>query len=88
MNYRNDLLKLIKYVCLELKHQRILLRLRQDEVAFHLGMSPSYLSDIENGRNTRISLITLVNIAEFYNVDFKIIFNRAEEDMQQNNDKK
>lgn len=84
MEYSNDLLQLIKYVCLELKHRRMILDLRQDEVAFYLDISPSYLSDIENGRNQRISLVTLLKIANFYDVDFKNIYSRAEEVMNQN----
>lgn len=84
MEYSNDLIKLIKYICLELKHQRMLLELRQDEVAFYLDMSPTYLSDIENGRNQRISLITLIKIANFYDIDFKLLYSRAEEDMEKN----
>lgn len=53
MEYSNDLLKLIKYVCLELKRRRMVLDPRQNEVPFYLHFSPSNLSDIENSRNQK-----------------------------------
>ncbi|WP_436949281.1 helix-turn-helix domain-containing protein [Staphylococcus shinii] len=81
MKSNNELLKLHKYICLELKHQRRLMELKQDKVAFDLGISASYLSDVENGKRGKTSLVTYLAIANYYDVDFKLILYRAEEKM-------
>lgn len=82
MKSNNELLKLHKYICLELKHQRTLMNLRQDKVAFDLGISASYLSDIENGKREKTSLITYLKIANYYEVSLNNILYRAEEKMK------
>lgn len=87
MRYNNDLFTLQKYVCLELKVQRILLGLRQDKVAFDLDISPSYLSSIENGNKSKIAFVTLMNLADYYELDFKAMLSRAEENMKNNEDR-
>lgn len=82
MKSNNELLKLHKYICLELKHQRVLMELKQDKVAFDLGISASYLSDVENGKRGKTSLVTYLAIANYYDVDFKKIIHNAEERMK------
>lgn len=82
MKSNNELLKLHKYICLELKHQRLLMELKQDKVAFDLGISASYLSDVENGKRGKTSLVTYLAIANYYDVDFKKIIHNAEERMK------
>ncbi|MCG7340161.1 helix-turn-helix transcriptional regulator [Staphylococcus sp. ACRSN] len=82
MKSNNELLKLHKYICLELKHQRNLQKLRQDKVAFDLGFPASYLSNIENGKKETTSLVTYLKIANYYDVDFKSILYKAEEKLK------
>ncbi|MDW4404343.1 helix-turn-helix transcriptional regulator [Staphylococcus saprophyticus] len=77
MKLTNEMLKVHKYICLELKNQRLLKQLKQDRVAFDLGISPSYLSNLENGRRNSTALTTYLAIAEYYDVDFNIIVDNA-----------
>lgn len=58
MKLTNEMLKVHKYICLELKNQRLLKQLKQDRVAFDLGISPSYLSNLENGKRNSTALTT------------------------------
>lgn len=82
MKSNNKLLKLHKYICLELKHQRKSKELIQDKVAFDLGISASYLSDIENGKRHKTSLVTYLKIANYYNIEFDIIYKKAKAKME------
>lgn len=77
MRTNNEILKLHKYICLELKHQRQEKKLTQDKVAFDLGFPASYLSNIENGKRETTSLVTYLKIANYYNVEFDIIYKKA-----------
>lgn len=77
MKSNNEILKLHKYICLELKNQRINKELTQDKVAFDLGISASYLSNIENGKRGKTSLVTYLKIANYYDVEFNIIYKKA-----------
>lgn len=77
MQSNNEILKLHKYICLELKNQRQLSKLTQDKVAYDLGFPASYLSNIENGKRETTSLVTYLKIANYYEVDFSIIYKRA-----------
>lgn len=82
MKSNNELLKLHKYICLELKHQRKEKKLTQDKVAFDLGFPASYLSNIENGKRASTSLVTYLKIANCIGVDFKKVMYNAEERMK------
>lgn len=82
MKSNNELLRLHKYICLELKHQRQEKKLTQDKVAFELGFPASYLSNIENGKRASTSLVTYLKIANCIDVDFKKIIHNAEEKMK------
>ncbi len=82
MKSNNELLKLHKYICLELKHQRQEKELTQDKVAFDLGFPASYLSNIENGKRASTSLVTYLKIANCLDLDFKKVMYNAEEKMK------
>lgn len=82
MKTNNSTRKLHKYICLELKHQRTLKNLKQDRVAFELGFSPAYLSNLENGKRETTSLLTYLKISDYYNIDFNIIVKNAIEKLK------
>lgn len=86
MKSNNELLKLHKYICLELKHQRQEKKLTQDKVAFDLDFPASYLSNIENGKRASTSLVTFLKIANCIGVDFKKILYNAEVKMKLDED--
>lgn len=77
MKSNNEILKLHKYICSELKHQRISKELTQDKVAYDLGFPASYLSNIENGKKETTSLVTYLKIANYYDMEFSIICKKA-----------
>jgi transcriptional regulator with XRE-family HTH domain len=82
MKSNNEILKLHKYVCYELKHERKEQRLTQEKVAYDLGFPASYLSNIENGKRDTTSLVTYLKIANYYNVEFDIIYKKAKAKME------
>lgn len=82
MKSNNEILKLHKYVCLELKHERKEKRLTQEKVAYDLGLPASYLSNIENGKRDTTSLVTYLKIANYYDVDFGVICKKARAKME------
>lgn len=77
----NYILKLHKYICLELKTQRNRLELSQEEVAHELNVSPSHFSRIENGKYSRISLYRILQICDYYNIDCDKVIKKARNNM-------
>lgn len=84
----NYVSKLHKYICLELKTQRNRLELSQEEVAYQLKVSPSHFSRIENAKYSRISLFRILQICEYYKIDFEIIIKKAKSNMLLDNELK
>ncbi|MGI2256804.1 MULTISPECIES: helix-turn-helix domain-containing protein [Staphylococcus] len=82
MKSNYEILKLHKYICLELKHERQEQRLTQEKVAYDLGFPASYLSNIENGKKDTTSLVTYLKIANYYDVDIDVICKKAKAKMK------
>lgn len=75
-----DIEKLYIYICLEFKHYRIdIAKIKQEEVAFDLDITPGYLSRMENGKIPKLSLYHLLRLADYYKVDFVDIVQAATE---------
>lgn len=74
--------KLYKYICLELKNQRLLIGKRQEEVAFDLSVTAGHISRIENGKKPRIALHTFLVMSEYYGVEFDKVVSNAKEKME------
>lgn len=86
----NNLDRLYKYICLELKNQRKNKKnkVTQGDVASHLGIDISYISRIENGKKNRVALNTFLAIAEYYGVSMHIIIKNAEKRMKEDDSNK
>ncbi|TDL93353.1 XRE family transcriptional regulator [Macrococcus brunensis] len=65
-------------VCQQFRNIRNERSQTQKEVADDLKMSAPYLSDVENGKRPNTSLLIFLKLAEYYNVRFADILNRAE----------
>ena len=52
---------------LNLKYERIKLKLSQETVAGELNFSTAYVSNVESGKHGQISLINAYKFANFYN---------------------
>ena len=52
---------------LNLKYERIKLKLSQETVAGELNFSTAYVSNVESGKHGQISLINAYKFAKFYN---------------------
>ncbi|WP_251522042.1 helix-turn-helix transcriptional regulator [Staphylococcus sp. Marseille-Q6910] len=66
-----------KYVCYELKFIRRQQKLSQEEVAFQLDVTASYLSRIENGQFTNTPMYFFFQLCDIYNVKFANVINNA-----------
>jgi transcriptional regulator with XRE-family HTH domain len=83
---QTEIQRLYTYICLELKHYRInISKLKQEEVAFDLDMTPGYLSRIENGKISKLSLYHLLRLSDYYNVAFVDIVQSATEKLRLDN---
>ena len=83
---QTEIQRLYTYICLELKHYRInISKLKQEEVAFDLGMTPGYWSRIENGKISKLSLYHLLRLSDYYNVAFVDIVQSATEKLRLDN---
>ncbi|AQR26686.1 TPA: helix-turn-helix transcriptional regulator [Staphylococcus aureus] len=74
--------RLYKYICLEIKNQRQILKKKQEEVAFDLDMSAGYLSRIENGKIEKLSLHTLLVLSEYYDIPFEKVVRNAKHKLE------
>lgn len=61
------------YICNELKFIRKNKKLSQEEVAYALEITASYLSRIENGKFTNTPLYLFIQLADYYNVPLEKI---------------
>lgn len=66
-----------KKIAFELKIERQRNKYTIEYVCDKLQMSKSYLSQIENGKRTKVSMQTLIRLCLFYQIDFCIIVKRA-----------
>lgn len=73
----NEMLKLHKYICEELRKKRIKLEKRQDEVAFDLNITASFLSRIETGKKPNSSFITYLVLCDYYGTNLDTIIRKA-----------
>lgn len=51
---------------LNLKYERIKLKLSQERVAGELNFSTAYVSNVESGKHNQVSLINAYKFAKFY----------------------
>ncbi|HID4790019.1 TPA: helix-turn-helix domain-containing protein [Staphylococcus aureus] len=65
------------YICNEMKFIRKNKKLSQEEVAYALNITPSYLSRIENGKFSNTPLFLFIQIADYYNVPLEKIITVA-----------
>ncbi|MEB7435544.1 helix-turn-helix domain-containing protein [Staphylococcus pasteuri] len=68
---------LCQYIASELKQLRKMRKILVDDVAFDLGMSNSYVSNIENNHKPKLSLYMYIMLANYYDVPFEDIVKNA-----------
>jgi transcriptional regulator with XRE-family HTH domain len=77
---RQEAEKLTRYICNELRKIRKECHLTQEDVAFTLNITASYLSRIENGQFSNTPMYLFIQLCDLYNIDFdKVIKSRAYE---------
>lgn len=64
-------------VCKELKNIRKDINISQDKVSAELGITKSYLSQLENGKRERISVMFVYSLTEFYGVPIEYVFKKV-----------
>lgn len=69
--------RFLKEICIELKNVRKDLQISQDKVSNELGITKSYLSQIENGKRKRISVMFIYTLTEFYGVPIEYVFKKV-----------
>lgn len=69
--------KFLKEICIELKNIRKDLQISQDKVSNELGITKSYLSQLENGKRKRISVMFIYTLTEFYGVPIEYVFKKV-----------
>lgn len=74
--------ELYRYISKELREVRKSKNLNLTEVSSYLGISPSFLSQIERGNRDMISLYYYLKLAEYFNVDIKEIIKNAQMRME------
>ena len=81
-NYEID--KLYTYICLEFKNYRTSdnVNKKQEEVAFDLNITASYLSKIENGKIKKLSLYYFMVLASYYGLTVEKIIENAKKGMK------
>ncbi|WP_436962804.1 helix-turn-helix domain-containing protein [Staphylococcus shinii] len=67
----------LQEVCKELKNVRKDINLSQEKVSEELGITKSYLSQIENGKRERISVMFVYTLTEYYGVPIEYIFKKV-----------
>ncbi|MDG0844442.1 helix-turn-helix domain-containing protein [Staphylococcus equorum] len=67
----------LQEVCKELKNVRKDIDLSQEKVSNELGITKSYLSQIENGKRERISVMFVYRLTEFYGVPIEYVFKKV-----------
>jgi transcriptional regulator with XRE-family HTH domain len=66
---KNEAKRLQYYICNEMKFiRKKKKKLSQEEVAYALNITPSYLSRIENSKFSNTPLFLFLQIADFYKV--------------------
>lgn len=74
---KNEAKRLQYYICNEMKFIRKKKKLSQEEVAYALNITPSYLSRIENSKFSNTPLFLFLQIADFYKVPLEKIITVA-----------
>ncbi|WP_145461777.1 helix-turn-helix domain-containing protein [Staphylococcus saprophyticus] len=74
--------KLLKYISREMKNVRNISERTQEDVGFDLGVSPSYIGKLENGKLEKLSMFMYLKLAEYYDVDIKEVIKKAEYRME------
>ncbi|WP_261677112.1 helix-turn-helix domain-containing protein [Staphylococcus equorum] len=69
--------RFLKEICIELKNIRKDLQISQDKVSNELGITKSYLSQLENGKRKRISVMFIYTLTEFYGVPIEYVFKKV-----------
>lgn len=69
--------RFLKEICSELKNIRKDLQISQDKVSNELGITKSYLSQLENGKRKRISVMFIYTLTEFYGVPIEYVFKKV-----------
>lgn len=77
-------IKLLKYISFEMQNIRKSTGRTQEDVGFDLGVSPSYIGKLENGKLGKLSMYMYLKLAEYYKADIKEIIERAEYRMEIN----
>ncbi|WP_436867937.1 helix-turn-helix domain-containing protein [Mammaliicoccus sciuri] len=70
--------KLLFYIAQEVKHIRKTKKVTQDDLAFSLGVTPQYVGNIENGRESKLSLKTYLKIAAYFEIPFVNVIENAQ----------
>lgn len=78
MNKVDNSRKLYKYISNELREIRKSKKYNLTDVSSYLGITPSFLSQIERGNREKISLYYYLKLAEYFDVDIKEIIRNAE----------
>ncbi|MFF0676807.1 helix-turn-helix domain-containing protein [Staphylococcus xylosus] len=72
-----EIKQLMKYISYEFKHIRKARRLILEDVAFEIGVTPSYIGNIENGNREKLSLYMYLVLADYYNIPIEEIIINA-----------
>lgn len=71
--------KITRYIFNELREVRKKCHFTQEEVAFALNITASYLSRIENGKFSNTPMSLFIQLCDLYSIDFDKIISRAYE---------
>ena len=69
---------LTQNICKQLKKIRIDKHISQEDIAFDLDVSASYISQVENGKKEYISLYFVLVMCEYYDVPLSQILYEVE----------
>lgn len=69
---------LTQNICKQLKKIRIDKHISQEDIAFDLDVSASYISQVENGKKEYISLYFVLVMCEYYNMPLSQILYEVE----------
>lgn len=71
--------KITRYICNEMREVRKQRSLTQEDVAFSLNITASYVSRIENGLFSNTPMYLFIQLCDLYNIEFAKVINRAYE---------